>query len=215
MEPNIIPTTSEILVNSRTDIPTIQGWNKNSEVQLAESMHDQMLQLYQLAFPNSVISYTSSSSDAYKNVYDVRMGMDVVVTNPQWGTVTVQEKVRDPKYLSVNYHESRDKCPDYCLEWTSSLSHEQSEAFNCIATYTMLAFVDGFYEGVAVWALIDNAAVKRKIAKMGIENLGTLHQNSRCGAASFYAMSLYNIADCIVDGNVSIVDGKYSLRRCN
>lgn len=106
--------TSLELLSQKSDEPAAQ-WFRDAtaaEIQLSENMRPQMTALYNRIFLGAKITYMSNSSDQYRNLHDTIMGIDVVVTDDMFGTITIQEKVRDNMYLNKKYHESRDKCPD-------------------------------------------------------------------------------------------------------
>lgn len=151
--------------------------------------------LYRRWWPECRINSTNGSK------LDRRRAIDTVVRLSSGAIITLQEKVRESKFLNDPEFQVRPPQPDFTQEYMNAFgtnSEERGEWFHLFAHYYLYAW-EGEPGYLDEWVLLDVATYVSLVESRGdLDYLGVRRRNKKHGRASFYCIPISNLAPAVV-----------------
>ena len=159
--------------------------------QLRQKMIPYVDKVYLSIWPNCRIERLDNSE------LDKLFGIDLKIYY-QDTIFTLQEKVREHKFLTQTHLQVCPPYPDFTQEYKNAFGtrHERDgEWFNLASQLYWYGWSNENNTAILKWVLLDVVLYKQVVLQKGLDNIGKQCQNKKHGMAQFYAIPVHLLKD--------------------
>lgn len=162
------------------------------------TMRPHAVEIYQRMFgPDCTLRPLKKQADGRAHILDQCFGIDGKLALPQGNSLYLQEKYREPEYLTTACLQVEPPWPDFTQEYMNAVgtdNERQGEWFHLAAQVYFYGWAKPELDGFAAWVLLDVPRYKLIVQDAGgLDAIGKLQKNDRHGKASFYCIPVYRL----------------------
>jgi hypothetical protein len=169
-----------------------KSWDNQPTVTFQTRMKPAALRIYQRCFPGCTVEDLREQG-VKVHILDKEFGIDSLIHFPSGQWLSIQEKYRTNKYLRYG-----EFTQEY-LNGVGTVHESPGEWFKLGAQIYFYGWANADETDFAAWLMMHIARYKVVVERAGgLGAVGTLHQNQQYGRASFYAIPIGKLRDCIM-----------------